>query len=475
MLFGLRKSAFCPVKIISLLLLIGTIFSCGREEEKKENVNVLLISIDTLRPDHLGCYGYGRNTSPNIDALAGRGAVFENTVSTTSWTLPAHISLLSGTDVSVHGVKNDGLSLHRSIPMLAEIFQEKGYSTAAFCSSPYLNPAFGFDRGFDVYHNTDLEKDGFSDTIFLEDRDQWQEVHEDVTSPRIERLAVDWLEKHHDERFFLFLHFWDPHFDFIPPPPYDTLFDPDYQGTVTSRHFMFNEDIYEGMDPRDLAHIVALYDGEIAFTDFHLGRIIDRMGELGLLDRTLIVITGDHGEEFFEHGNKGHRITLYDESVKVPLIIVIPGRDRGGMRIVQQAGIIDIAVTILDYLGLPAGLPMHGRSLLPLLEGKKPDDENPQLVELEDTLRALRTNRYKLLFNVDHRETTILDLEKDPRETHDHLVTSLDGWTEANREFYRRLEADRILEEKYRRGQTGQAVKLSEEQIERLKALGYIK
>ena len=459
------------------ILLAGVVFACGgKEGEKvKDRLNVLLISIDTLRPDHLGCYGYGKDTSPNIDALADRGAIFLNTVSSTCWTLPAHMSLLTGTDISVHGVANDGISLHRGIPLLAEILQQKGFSTAAFCSSPYLNPAFGFDRGFDVYHNTDLDEKGFEDTIFLEDRDQWQEVHEEVTSPRIERLAVDWLNQHKDEQFFLFLHMWDPHFDFVPPPPYNTRFDSDYKGNVTSKHFMFNNDINEKMAPRDLEHIIALYDGEIAFTDHHLGLVFDRLKELGLFDKTLIIVTGDHGEEFFEHGNKGHRITLYDESVKIPLIVILPGRDLKGKKIADQAGIIDIASTILDYLGLPVKLPMHGRSLLPLLEGEDIDDTNPLLLELEDKLRALRTNRYKLLFNIEHRQTVILDLEKDPKETHRKLVTSIPEWTEANREFYSRLEADQILEERFRKGETGQAVKLSEEQIERLKALGYIK
>jgi len=353
--------------------------------------------------------------------------------------------------------------------------QQDGYSTAAFCSSPYLNPAFGFDRGFDIYHNTDLDKANFKDTVFLEDRDQWQEVHEEVTSPRIEKLAVDWLDKHKDDSFFLFLHMWDPHFDFIPPPPYDTRFDPDYKGNVNSLHFMFNKDINPGMNPRDLEHIIALYVGEIAFTDYHLGRVFERMRELDIFDKTLIIITGDHGEEFFEHGNKGHRITLYDESVKIPLIVILPGMDLKGMKIAAQAGIIDIAATILDYLGLPVNLPMHGRSLLPLLKGEEVEERNPLLLELEDKLRALRTNQYKLLFNVDHRQTVILDLDKDPKETHRDVITSLPEWSEVNREFYTRLEADRILEEKYRKGETGHAVHLSEEQIERLKALGYIK
>ncbi len=462
--------------LAALAFLAGTVPSCGRKEAGPgEGRNVVLISIDSLRPDHLGCYGYRRDTSPNIDRLAARGATFLNAVSTTSWTLPAHISLFTGTDISVHGVANDGLSLHSGIPVLAEALKESGYRTAAFCSSPYLNPAFGFDRGFDTYHNTDLEKPDFEDTIFLEDRNQWQKVHEDITSPRIEELAADWLDRHRDEKFFLFLHMWDPHFDFIPPAPYDTLFDPDYQGEISPRHFMFNQAINPDMDPRDLEHIIALYDGEIAFTDHHLGRIFDRLEELGLLDRTMIVITGDHGTEFFEHGNKGHRTTLYDETVHIPLIVVLPGRDLKGRKIAGQAGIIDIAPTILDYLGRPVRPPIQGRSLLPALAGEDTEEEIPRLLELEDNLRALRTNRYKLLFNIPYLQTTILDLEQDPRETHNKLITDPERWAEINRDFYSRLTEDRRLAETYRQGETGEEVNLSAEQIERLKSLGYIR
>ncbi len=456
--------------------LVVVLTVCGRAVKRPENgVNVLLISIDSLRPDHLGCYGYHRDTSPNIDRLAARGAIFLNAVSTSSWTLPAHMSLLTGTESSVHGVINDGLSLHPGIPLLSEILKREGYRTAAFCSSPYMNPAFGYDRGFDLYHNTDLDKPDFEDTVFLEDRDVWQMVHEDITSPRIEELATDWLSRYGGENFFLFLHMWDPHFDFIPPPPFDTLFDPDYQGDISPRNFMFNPDIHPGMDPRDLEHIIALYDGEIAFTDHHLGNIFNHMRELGVLDRTLIIITGDHGTEFFEHGNKGHRTTLYDETVKIPLIVVPPGVNLRGMKLERQAGIIDIAPTILDYLGLPVKAPMHGRSLLPALAGKAAEDENPLLLGLEDKLLALRTNRYKLLFNVEHLQTTVLDLEQDPRETHNHLVTSLEGWTEANREFYSRRTENRERADRHREGKTGKPVSLSPEQIERLKTLGYIR
>ncbi len=466
-------------KIVLLLIVIvlvsGTYGYFRHSRSAGGSGNVLLISIDTLRPDHLGAYGYERDTSPNIDGVARRGSIFLNAISTTSWTLPAHVSLLTGMDIATHGVANDGISIHPDIPLLAESLQAAGWRTAAFCSSPYLNPAFGFGRGFDLYHNTDLEKSDFEDTVFLEDRYQWNEVHADITSPRIEELTVDWLDKNKGEKFFLFLHLWDPHFDFIPPPPYDTLFDPDYQGEVSPLHFMFNEAINPNMDPRDLEHIIALYDGEIAFTDHYLGLIFRRLKELDLWEDTLVIITGDHGEEFFEHGLKGHRESLYDETVKIPLIIKLPGGAGQDRKIAQQVSIIDIAVTILDYLGIEPPPPMQGVSLLPLIRGEDLPDDRGAFLELDYILKAFRTNGFKLLFNVDHLQTTILDLKKDKKETHQHLVTSEEEWSEANRRFYSRMEEDRRLADEYRDGKTGADVHLSPEQIQKLKSLGYIR
>ena len=436
--------------------------------------NVLLVSIDSLRPDHLGCYGYRRDTSPNIDALSRQGAIFLNAISTTSWTLPAHMSLFTSMDITVHGVSNDGFGLHSDIPTLAGILSKNGYQTAGFCSSPYLNPAFGFNRGFDIYYNTDMDKPDFVDTVLMEDREIWDRCHADVTSPRIHALAVDWLEKLKDKPFFLFLHMWDVHYDFIPPPPYDTQFDPDYRGTISSRHFMHNKAIHPEMDPRDLQHIIALYDGEIAFTDHYLGLIMAKIRELGLMENTLFIIAADHGEEFFEHGNKGHRITLYDETVKIPLILKLPGKDLGGEQISNQVSIIDIAPTILNALKIPAPEQMQGRSLLPLALGKGAPDDGLAFLELGSVLKGLRNNASKLLYNNDYRQTIILDLAKDPKETHHHMVTDLPAWTRVNKAFYDRLGLDHELAEKYRQKQSGARVHLSEDQVNKLKSLGYI-
>lgn len=440
---------------------------------RKPGFNVLLISIDSLRADHVGCYGYERNTSPHIDGLAREGTVFLNPISTTSWTLPSHISLLTSLDISVHGVATDGFSLHPEIKTLPEILKKNEYATACFCTSPYMNPAFGFGRGFDLYHNTDFEQPGFEDTV-LPPAEQRDAVHEDITSPRIAELALDWIEKNSSRPFFLFLHMWDVHYDYIPPPPYDQLFDPDYRGAIDGKGYIHNDKINPEMDPRDLEHIIALYDGEIAYTDYHLGLIFKKLKELGIYDRTLIIVTADHGDEFFEHGDKGHRKTLYDEVIKIPLVIKLPAGKWGSRKINSQVGLIDIVPTVLDLLKLNRPEQIQGKSLLSLMN--KDESEPPRFVlsELSPVLQSFRSNDWKLLYNVPNNVSIILDLKKDPGEMHEHLIKEGAVWREAHRDFYRRMLADRELAVEYRGGRLGEKVEMDKAQQERLRSLGYM-
>ncbi len=435
--------------------------------------NILLVSIDSLRADHLGCYGYARDTSPVIDRLAGAGTAFKNAVSPTSWTLPAHMSLFTSMDIMVHGVGGDGVSLHPDLGTLAGVLQANGYRTAGFVSSPYMNPAFGFDRGFDLYRNIDLDDSEFEDTV-LPPEEQRDAVHSDITSPRITELALDWLEKNSSENFFIFLHMWDVHYDYIPPPPYDTKFDPDYDGDIDSQDFIHNPKINPEMDPRDLEHIIALYDGEIAYVDHHIGLIVQKLKELGIFDDTLIVITADHGDEFYEHGGKGHRNTLFDEVIMVPLVLRLPSKIPAGKMIDEQVALIDIAPTILRICGIAPPEWMEGISLL---SGMKDAEAagRPVLLELDLGLKGTRTNSYKLLFNTHLLQTIIFDLVEGPDETYSHLITDPVDWNEINRLFYDRLTEDRRLAEEYRGGSAGKKVSLSPEERAKLKALGYLK
>jgi arylsulfatase A-like enzyme len=302
--------------------------------------NILLISIDSLRSDHLHSYGYPRETSPAIDALAREGVRFATAISSSSWTLPAHITLLTSRPPEAQrGAR--GSTIPPDIVTLTEVLKSAGYATAGFTSGPFLSARYGFNQGFDVYDES-AGKGGHS--------------HRVVTSPELLTLATKWLVGWQQERsgapFFMFVHMWDPHYDYVPPPPYDTLFDPDYKGDVTADNFAASKKIRPDMDPRDLAHVIALYDGEIRFTDEHLGRLIAYLRTLRVLDDTLVVVTADHGDEFFEHGGKGHATTLYDEIVRIPLVMRFPKRIAVGATVAEQVRLMDVAPTILGIAGV---------------------------------------------------------------------------------------------------------------------------
>jgi arylsulfatase A-like enzyme len=320
--------------------------------------NVILISIDSLRADHLGCYGYPKPTSPNIDALANESVMFTNAISTTTWTLPAHISMLTSLYPEVHQVINDGnkLSDKAVVPLnkggqgvvCAETMKEAGYLTAGFVSGPYLSSKFGYNQGFDLYDDYTIN---YSSN---------EESHRGITSPKIHQQVTKWLEQNYCSPLFLFIHYWDVHYDYTPPPPFDTMFDPDYTGTITGQDYEGNELINPQMPERDLEHIIALYDGEIAFTDSYIGKLMTYLKELDIYENTMVILTSDHGDEFFEHVCKGHRNNLFDETLKVPLIIKFPsGKENpfaslspSRTRINQQVSIIDIVPTFLDYLSI---------------------------------------------------------------------------------------------------------------------------
>ncbi|MEO6026375.1 MAG: sulfatase [Candidatus Binatia bacterium] len=381
--------------------------------------NVLLVSIDTLRPDHLGSYGYRRDTSPTIDALAAEGARFATVVSPTSWTLPAHMTLLTALPPEIHGVVEDRFRLGTDVTTLAEVLRDRGFATAGFVSGPYLDAGYGFARGFDHY-------DDYSAVRIS----AWA-THRARTSPALVDVTGRWLDAWHGraERrpFFVFVHMWDVHYDFNPPPPYDTMFDPDYRGTITTEDFQTGTAVHLGMDPRDLEHVIALYDGEIRYTDEWLGRLIDRLRGLGVLDDTIVAVTSDHGEEFFEHGRKGHHQTLYDESIRVPLVLRNPARVPAGSVIPNLVRLVDVAPSLLDLTATPAppgfGLdpslkPYAGQSFEPLLTTARPVLPLPAFASLEPQgSKAVRSEDRKLLvspWSLPHDE--LFDLASDPGE-----------------------------------------------------------
>jgi arylsulfatase A-like enzyme len=436
--------------------------------------NILLVSIDSLRADHVHAYGYGPETSPAIDRLAREGVLFRTAVSPTSWTLPAHLSLFTGLTPQQHGVVADDQRLRDDAPLLSEVLWRKGYTTVGFVSAPYLDSAYGFDRGFEHYDDYTIAKRSFADS------------QRGPTSPALLRLFEDWFAAWkaggRQRPFFAFVHMWDVHYDYTPPRPFDTWFDPDYTGAVTGEDFETNPAIHPGMAARDLAHVVALYDGEIRYTDLHLGLILDRLRAAGVLDDTIVVVTADHGDEFFEHGRKGHKQALYDESVRVPLVMRFPARIPAGRIVDAQVRLIDVATTIIALAGLPAqpGFGSAGppeayaaQDLTRWIDGA-PSEVLPALPAFGHLIgdapvpvASLRTARQKLIVELDGaRHEELFDLARDPGEhtdlaqrtpaTADTLRQELVAWGEAQR-------VDRLAE----------AAPLSEESRERLRQLGY--
>jgi arylsulfatase len=369
------------------------------------------VSIDSLRHDHLGCYGYARDTSPHIDQLAAEGVRFTNALSPTSWTLPAHMTLLTGLPPERHGVNVDGRRLQKEVLTFAEVLREAGWATAGFVSGPYLHSSYGFAQGFGRYDDaTFVSPDVLS--------------HRAVTSPGLVQLVIGWLREWRRAEasapFFVFLHMWDVHYDFIPPAPFDEMFDPDYEGDVTADLFSRSRDIHPGMERRDLDHVIALYDGEIRYTDFHLGELLDHLAEQGLLDATIVLVTADHGEEFFEHGEKGHGRNLYGETVRVPLVARWPAKISPGGVVDQLVTLEDVPRTLLSLLGIPAApeLARWGRDLSPLLDG--PAGSVPRRAafgDLHGQLAYLRTDSHKFISTlVGQRREELYDLRSDPAE-----------------------------------------------------------
>jgi choline-sulfatase len=464
-----------PLWFAALALIALSAPSPGSGADRAGAPDIVLVSIDSLRPDHLGSYGYDRPTSPTMDRLAAGGARFATAMSTTSWTLPAHAALFTGLYDSTHGLVDNGLELDPQHLTLAEVLRDAGYQTAGFYGGPYLHPVFGLGQGFDVYRSCMTRLDGDLSEAELRDgaRKPIQASHADVTGPRTRDEFRSWLEAADERPAFVFLHLWDVHFDYIPPRRYVELFDPDYSGALDATSLMTNAGISADMDARDLEHLVALYDGEIRFTDDMLGEILTALGSRGRLENTLIVITADHGEEFFEHGSKGHQRTLFDEVARVPLIFHLPGVIEAGRVIEEQVRIIDVMPSVLALAGVAAPPGLQGRDLGHALRGLGLAPR-PALLELlvdGREIRALRSEHRKLI-SLGGRDFPFFDLAADPGEAR-RLAS--EGWGfDRARAALREQERDALALRK-RRGFGALAVGGVDQQVtERLKALGYV-
>ncbi|HKT12800.1 MAG TPA: sulfatase-like hydrolase/transferase [Terriglobia bacterium] len=383
---GAKRGLHAAVLLLASFLALEFISCGGRNAVSPKpgprNDNVLLITLDTTRADHLSCYRPGFARTPNLDALAARGVRFEHAIAQVPLTIPSHACIMTGSYPEVNGVRDmTGFALSNTHPTIASLTHAAGYATAAFVGSSVLGRRFGFSTGFDTYDD-DMGRsvmDAGQPGLLLERRANVVTDH-----------AIAWLKSNGDKKFFLWCHYYDPHEPYDPPEPY---------------HHLYARD---------------LYSGEIAYMDSQLGRLFDDLKAQGLADRTLIVVTADHGESLGEHGEDTHGVFLYDATLHVPLIIAGPGIPPGKV-VAQQVRSIDIMPTILAFLDLSPGGEAQGVNLLPLVRKGQPVATDAAYLETLyprtdlgwSELRAVRTNQWKFIL-APHPE--LYDLETDPRE-----------------------------------------------------------
>jgi len=337
---------------------------------------LVLVTIDTLRADRLGSYGSARGLTPSLDAFAREATRFTAAISQVPLTLPSHATILTGMHPVRHGIRtNDGFRLASSVPTLAESLKAAGYSTAAFIGGYPLRGSSGLSRGFDHYD------DEFLDAPEATER----------SADAVVQSAIAWIEAHRSEPFFGWMHLFDPHSPYTPPAPFAA------------------------------AHRDAPYDGEVAYTDAAVGRLLDRLRQLRLFAPAAIVIVADHGESLGDHGERTHGTFLYDATIRVPLLIKMPARDappRAAVDVPVETADLAPTIAALAHATLAAG---DGQSLLPLLDGASGDPDRPAYAESYyqnvllgwSPLRAVRTARWKL---IDAPRPELYDLERDPLE-----------------------------------------------------------
>ena len=444
--------------------------------------NIVLISLDTVRPDYLGCYGHDKDTSPALDAFAQDSALFLNCFSTSSWTLPAHVSLLTGQNSKRHQVYYPYEKFDSSALTMADHLRQQGYTTAAFTGGGYLSSQFGFAKGFDRYQELLLHG---------ENAIRWDEAE------RLADMANAWIKKNREKKFFLFLHTYQPH---------------DHYANLSSqgKKFLKESAPWDQVNMEDLLqetgrfqtafsdaekrNIRALYEGEIHYTDqMFVKPVLDSLKQNGLYANTLVIILSDHGEEFYDHESWLHDHSLYNEAIRIPLIIKFPQARYSGNRLDELTCITDIVPTALEFAGVPrSGLEIDGNSLIPILQyGQKGSDrsvfshlalrssqEPPSVVSLiRGNLKIIvhRDIESPYIESKSHKfgeyQVELYDRAVDPQETNNLAKESAfrTTCTQLVREIH-----DLIQETAARRTQK-ETVVLDATLEERLKALGYIK
>ncbi len=440
-------------------------------ERRPHGLNLILVSIDTLRADHVGAYGAKGGNTPTLDALADSGVRVADVTSQAPYTLPSHVSMFSGQVPSVHGVQRPGHAISKvRTPMLADSLGRAGYITRAFTGGGYVNPIFGFDRGFDGYSNLDPFRDPSSEhSKSMIERRPNAFSREMFAENGPERIR-SWLKGHASEQFFLFLHTYTVH-DFDPAPGYINKSE-----RIDPMPYMHHEYAQaNGITPAVRNDIIAFYDAALRYVDFELGEVLNCLEALGIEERTVVVVTSDHGKELGERGLIIHGTTLYEELTRVPLIMRMPGT---APRVLERpAMLIDVAPTVMAALGQKPDPRMQG---IDLLSNQLPSNRLiwSEVEELAHKYALRDSNGIKLIYGPqgeellfpNQKEWELYKLAADPKELDD--LAGLDA-VESERMIALLRSYRATLQEVSLQGSEGEGGELDDETRQMLEQLGY--
>ena len=459
-----------PAAILVLGLIAALAAYAGCQSRKRApRMNLLVIFIDTLHADHLGCYGYNRNTSPNIDRFAAGSTLFLNAISQSPWTLPSTASLFTGLYPTRHQTITRQTELPDHRRTLAEILRDNGHRTGAVVSNIFVSSKYNLHQGFEDFDET------------------WVGGHRDISSPGVTNLGIEWLREYGKEPFFLFLHYFDPHHDYLGHPEFP-FGDPNEGWVDSTMRFEELKEKRHELGPEDVEYLVSLYDSEIAFTDHHVARVLDELERLGLAETTLVVLASDHGEGFMDHDWLGHTRGLYEELVRVPLVLRNPRMPDLPHVFEPTVEMIDLLPTILDMLGIGGEkADIDGSSFVRALRGRvEPRSEAfsevcfhplafPEDMQIRPgvNFRSVREGGWKLIHAVARDEVEFYDLTTDPfertnladspeREPYERTRALLAEWMEETEEIARQENL------------TPNLFQIDPETEERLRALGYV-
>ena len=436
--------------LTALALLATAALACEPSPAATPPPSIVLVSLDTLRADHLTPYGYGRPTSPVLARFAAEAVRFDAAHAHATATLPSHLSLLTSLLPPQIGITRPGphhsqastrLRLADPVVTLAEVLRDHGYHTAAFTDGGYVHPFYGFDQGFEHFSVTTIRQGAYRNGLrkSLGRLKEWLDGRDDPSAP-----------------VFLFLHTYDIHEPYSAPKPFDRAFtDLDYRGFRAERGFDARPVELSRrraeLTPQDVERATGFYDNGVRATDQALARLFALLRERDLYENALIVVLSDHGEEFLDHGDFGHGPRVYQELARVPLLIRLPGGAQAGRTIAAPVGLIDVAPSLLDLAGLPIPEDFTGHSLVgPMIGADEGEwlEQRPLYVDVPDVrsgAMALRRGAWKLIRGGDAPE--LYQLDHDPGETRNlaaregervrELSAELDAWVARMRETAR--------------------------------------